>query len=180
MANSDSGRFSRPAVALHWVMALAIVGLFALGLYMVDLDYYHPWYNSAPQLHQSLGIVLGLLLLLRVGVRLALPPPLPLPSISATERALAGIAHGLLYVLILLVVATGYLIASADDTAVAVFSWFSVPALPVALEGQEDIAGLWHEWLAWALIALAAVHAAAALKHHFIDRDDTLRRMLGR
>lgn len=180
MSKVDRSYFSRPAIALHWVMALAIAGLFALGLYMVGLDYYDPWYNTAPHIHQSLGVLLALLLAVRLAVRLALPPPAPLPSISPIERALAGIVHWQLYALTLLVVVTGYLIASADHTAIQVFSWFSVPPLPVALENQEDVAGVWHEWLAWILIVLSGLHAVAALKHHFYDRDDTLRRMLGR
>ena len=74
----------------------------------------------------------------------------------------------------------GYLISTADGRAIEVFGWFQVPATLYDLPEQEDIAGEIHELIAWALILLAGVHALAALKHHFINRDTTLLKMLGR
>ena len=72
---------------------------------------------------------------------------------------------------------SGYLISTADGRAIEVFSWFEVPATLSDIDGQEDIAGDIHEILAWTLIVLVALHALAALKHHFIDKDTTLKRM---
>ena len=74
---------------------------------------------------------------------------------------------------------TGYLISTADGRGVSVFDWFEVPALFSALDQQETIMGDLHRILSWVLIGIVAVHAAGALKHHFIDRDTTLTRMLG-
>jgi cytochrome b561 len=74
---------------------------------------------------------------------------------------------------------SGYLISTADGRAVEVFGWFSIPATLSGLENQEDIAGEIHEWLAFTLIGLVMLHALAATKHHFINRDATLKRMLG-
>jgi cytochrome b561 len=74
---------------------------------------------------------------------------------------------------------SGYLISTADGRGLEVFDWFSVPATLSGLDRQEDIAGEVHLYLAWTVIVLAALHALAALKHHFIDRDPTLMRMLG-
>jgi cytochrome b561 len=73
---------------------------------------------------------------------------------------------------------SGYLISTADGRAIAVFDWFSVPALISDLPAQEDIAGLIHRWLAYLMMGLVLLHAAAALKHHFINKDNTLRKML--
>jgi cytochrome b561 len=78
------------------------------------------------------------------------------------------------------VMISGYLISTADGRAISVFGWFEVPALITSIPDQEDIAGLIHEYLAWGLVIFSGLHALAALKHHFIDRDPTLKRMLGR
>ena len=165
------------AVLLHWLMALLIIGLFVLGKYMVGLDYYHPWYQLAPDLHRSLGVLVGGLLLLRLGWRLSNPRPAIVGR--PWERRVAVTVHRLFYALIAAIVVSGYLITSAGGQAVSVFGWFEIPATLYGFEHQEDIAGRVHEWLANGVIALAVLHSLAALKHHFIDRDPTLRRMLG-
>jgi len=74
---------------------------------------------------------------------------------------------------------SGYMISTADGRPISVFNWFDIPALPALIEQQEDIAGEIHFISATTLITLSLLHAAAALKHHFIDKDNTLRRMLG-
>ena len=73
---------------------------------------------------------------------------------------------------------TGYLISTADGRAIEVFDWFSVPGFGSFIENQEDLAGEIHEIIAYGIMGLAALHALAALKHHFLDRDNTLTRML--
>ncbi|RME35862.1 MAG: cytochrome b [Gammaproteobacteria bacterium] len=166
------------SILLHWGMAVLILGLFALGLYMVGLDYYHPWYNAAPDLHRVVGLLTGLLLLLRLAWRAASPRPRPLGR--EWERRLAAVVHHSLYLLTAALVASGYLTSTAEGHGIPVYGWFEVPALRDWGEGMEDRFGELHEWFAWAIIALTALHAAAALKHHYIDRDATLWRMLGR
>ena len=173
---NDRMGYGLAAILLHWTMAVLVVGLFVLGDYMVGLDYYHPWYRAAPWWHQGLGVVLGLLWLLRLAWRLADPPPPPLGA--PWERRAARLVHRLLYLLMLAVVVSGYLQSTADGRGVDLFGWLELPAILHGLPGQADLAGAWHRWLAWALILLAALHTLAALKHHFIDRDDSLRRML--
>ena len=74
----------------------------------------------------------------------------------------------------------GYLISTADGRGISVFGWFDVPASITSIPEQEDVAGAVHFYLAWGLVILAGLHGLAALKHHFIDRDTTLLRMLGR
>ena len=73
---------------------------------------------------------------------------------------------------------SGYLISTADDRAIEVFGWFEIPATLTSIENQEDIAGEFHFYLALTLISLASAHALAAIKHHLIDKDNTLRRMM--
>jgi cytochrome b561 len=112
--------------------------------------------------------------------RLLDPPPAPLPSHAAWERRAAGIAHRLLYLLLFAVMFSGYLISTADGRPLEVFGLFSIPAAVSGIENQEDIAGWVHLLLASSLVGLALLHALAALKHNFLDRDRTLLRMLGR
>ena len=166
------------AILLHWFMALLIVGLFALGLYMTSLDYYSPWYRTAPDIHRGLGVIVGLLLAARLAWRLLNTRPDPEPGTPRRLATAAEWAHRALYLLIALIVASGYAISTADGRPVDVFGLFEVPALITGVENLEDSAGEIHLVLAVTLMALVGLHAAAALKHHFIDRDRTLRRML--
>jgi len=163
---------------LHWFMAVGILGLFGLGLYMVELDYYHQWYQAAPNLHRSIGVVIALLLLVRLVWRLVNPMPTGLGK--RWEVIIAHWVHRLFYGLIIGIIVSGYLITTADGQSVSVFGLFELPALLDGFENQEDIAGEVHEWLTNTLMVLVALHALAALKHHFVDQDATLRRMIGR
>lgn len=167
------------AIALHWLMALVILGLFGLGFYMVDLTYYDPLYKTLPEIHKGIGILLALVLVLRIAWRLTNPRPAPIAGTTPLEERAAGLVHHLFYLLIVVIMLTGYLISTADGKPIDVFGLFSVSATVTGIPQQEDRAGLVHEYLAYGLIALVVLHAAAALKHHFVNRDDTLRRMLG-
>lgn len=163
---------------LHWIISLVIIGMFALGLWMVDLTYYDSWYVKAPYYHKSFGILLAVAVLFRLLWRWSNPKPKHIVSHKPWEVILAVMTHGLLYVLTFGIIITGYLIPTADGRGIEVFNWFTVPALGSVFEDQEEIAGDIHYWLAVALISLAALHALAAIKHHVIDKDSTLKRML--
>lgn len=179
MWRNSTQHFGAVSILLHWLMALAIYGMFALGLWMVGLGYYDGWYHDAPEIHKGIGILLFAALLLRLGWRFISPPPKPLSSYSPAVRRSASAAHWLLYGLLLVLLFTGYLISTADGKPISVFGWFEVPALFSGAAQQADLAGDIHLWLAWGLVLISALHALAALKHHFIDRDVTLKRMLG-
>lgn len=159
----------------HWLMALAIFAMFGLGLWMVDLDYYSPYYHSAPTLHKSVGILVLIALVARYVWRLANVKPSD-DHFTAFERKSSHIAHLGFYALLLALIVSGYLISTADGRPVDVFGLFSVPS-PGENKGLEDPAGLVHTYLAYLVIVLAVVHAAAAFKHHFVNRDSTLTRM---
>lgn len=168
------------SVLMHWSVALLVFALFGLGVWMVDLGYYSSWRQTAPALHKSFGLLLFALLLLRWLWRFCSPLPAPLSSYSRLTRLAAKFGHSLLFFGLFAVLVAGYLISTADGRGISLFGWFEVPALFAAFNNQEDIAGWVHKYLAWALVIFAGLHALAALKHHFIDRDSTLKRMLGR
>lgn len=163
---------------LHWISALLILALFSLGVWMRSLDYYNPWYQQAPDLHKSIGVLLMAIIIMRMLTRGLLKSPSPLSSHRAWEIKAAHIVHLMMYALITTILVSGYLIATADNRGIEVFSIFELPALFTPFEEQEDIAGLIHEWGAYTLITLVIMHVAGALKHHFIDKDETLKRML--
>ena len=166
------------AILLHWVVALAVIGLAILGLWMVDLSYYSPYYRSAPFWHKSIGLTLFAVLVVRLVWRCINPRPAHMPSHQRWEVVGATVAHSLLYLLLFVIVISGYLISTAKGQGVSFFGWFEVPALLSGMDGQADRAGQVHFWVVMVLLGLVALHALGALKHHFIDRDDTLRRML--
>ena len=167
------------AIVLHWLVALAVIGLFSLGVWMTGLTYYDDWYRRGPDLHKSIGILLFFVMLARVIWRSINITPEYAPDISAFERRLAHGVHLLLYALVFALMLSGYLISTADGKPIHVFDLFAVPATISDIANQEDIAGAIHWYLALLLISLVSLHAIAALKHHFIDRDETLKKMLG-
>tara|TARA_R110002167_G_scaffold82484_3_gene225058 strand:- start:401 stop:1006 length:606 start_codon:yes stop_codon:yes gene_type:complete len=182
MKNNYEHHFDITTILLHWGMALAIFFLFGLGLYMVDLTYYDSWYKGSTALHKSIGLCVFMLLVVRVIWRLKVilcsPPVRIKRGHRSLEQWLAVFVHMLLYVMVAFLCFSGYFIATAGGREVEFFSLFSLPPLPVEIENQEDVAGSWHYYLGWGLISLAALHALAALKHHFINHDNTLKNML--
>lgn len=176
---NDSDCYGWPLVSLHWLMAVVVFGLYFLGLYIVELSYYDPYYKTLPHWHRSIGMLMLLALSLRLLCRALDRAPRALPGHTSTTRLLTKTAHALLYLLMLVALGSGYLMSTADGHGIQVFNWFSVPALPIRLHHQADNAGLVHYWSSTALIALSTVHAIAALKHHFVDKDSTLTRIFG-
>ena len=180
MWKNSGQKYGLLSIILHWVTALVIFGLFGLGWYMVDLTYYDDLYRTLPFIHQSVGIALALAMIIRIVWRWMNPRPGFPEDMPRYEVIGARLAHIAMLLLIVMIIVSGYLITTADGSGISFFDWFDVPATITTLPAQEDIAGLWHEYLAYALMVLAAIHALAALKHHFIDKDNTLKHMLGR
>jgi cytochrome b561 len=176
---NDTQSYGLVAVIFHWLIALVVVEQFALGLWMRSLGYYDRWYTLGPWWHKGIGVMLFAVVVLRLVWRWLNPRPAHLPSHKPYERVSAAITHGLLYLLLFAIMISGYLITTADGRGLEVFDWFTIPATLSGIEHQEDTAGKVHLYLAWTVIGLAVLHALAALKHHFIDRDATLKRMLG-
>ncbi|MDN6179699.1 MAG: cytochrome b [Halomonas subglaciescola] len=173
--NTHSG-WGWVSIALHWLGALAIIGLFALGWWMTGLDYYSGWYNQAPWIHRSVGILLLLATVGRIIWRLC--QPTPRAEGSRFEAVAAHLGHLALYALLLVVLISGYLISTAKGSGISVFGWFELPATVYGFANQADSAGTIHWYSALILMLLAAVHTLAALRHHWWDKHLTLVRML--
>ncbi|MDC5819515.1 cytochrome b [Vibrio europaeus] len=174
---SEVKNYNLVARGVHWISALVIIGLFAVGLWMVDLSYYSEWYRTAPHWHKSIGLLLAGLTLFRLFWKIVTASPKV--EGAAYEVIGAKLAHLGMYAILLALFASGYLISTEDGRGIDVFTWFTVPSLGALFENQADIAGQVHFYAAWSLIIIAAVHAIAALKHHFINKDNTLRKMIG-
>ena len=169
-------QYNSIAKGLHWISAITIVAMFAAGYWMVDLTYYSEWYKTAPHWHKSVGIILFSVTLFRlIWKRVKQSPEI---EGQAWEKTGAKIAHAMLYMLLFCTFISGYLISTADGRGIDIFDWFTLPGLGSFIENQEDLAGTIHYYLTYSLIGLAALHALAALKHHFINKDNTLKKML--
>lgn len=177
---NSSNRYGHLSVLLHWIVALTVYGMFALGLWMVSLGYYDSWYHDAPDIHKSIGILLMMVMVVRLMWRFISKPPGALTTYSPFTRIAAITGHALLYLLLFALLFSGYLISTADGKPVSVFGWFEIPATLSDAGVQADLAGEIHLWLAWSVVIFSVLHALAALKHHFIDKDATLKRMLGK
>lgn len=177
---NSSKRYGLVSVVIHWLVAVAVFALFAVGLWMTGLSYYSPWYQTAPALHKSVGVLLFAVMLFRLVWRFLTPQPAALSSHTTAVQLLSRLGHGVLYLGIFVVMFSGYLISTAEGRGIKVFDLFEFPALITGLPNQADLAGEVHFYVAWGLVIFAVLHGLAALKHHFIDRDATLMRMLGR
>lgn len=172
---NPSPRYSGVAMALHWLLGLMIVGAFAMGLYMADLPV-SPSRLKLFNWHKWAGITILALSVLRLLWRLTHRPPADLPAPAWQNLAAHG-THWALYALFFLVPLAGWAYSSAAGFQVV---WFGVLPLPDFVGKDKALADLLkerHEMLAWALAALVLLHIAAALKHHFVDRDGLLNRM---
>ncbi|AFV00135.1 cytochrome b [Simiduia agarivorans] len=178
MKLSDSTqRYGTLTQTLHWLSAVLVIGLFGLGLWMVELGYYDDWYHDAPALHISFGLVLAALTVIRMLWRAVQNGSPPLEG-SRVTRAGASASKIMLYLLLLFMAVSGYLITGADGSGADFFELATLPSLLTLGSDSVDLLGELHEWAAWGLILLAAGHGLAALYHHFIARDLTLARML--
>ncbi len=169
--------YTDTAKGLHWLMALLIFGLLALGFYMADLPLspeklqYFSW-------HKWAGVTVFLLVWLRLAWRVTHRPPAYPLSMNGMQQFLAHAGHLALYALMLVIPVSGWLMSSAKGVQTV---WFGVLPLPDLLgrdkELGKQLAEL-HSALNIGLLALIGIHAAAALLHHLVLKDDILRRML--
>jgi len=167
------------SITFHWSVAILTIALFFLGIWMVELDYYDNWYQQAPWWHKGLGVMTLILLIMRWVWSLFGASPSALSSISAWQQKAAHWVHSLMNLLILIICVSGYLIVTAKGKGLAVFDWFTIPSLVSNVANLEDLAGDVHYYLAYLLMALVLLHILAALLHHFVYKDKTLKRMFG-
>lgn len=172
-------RYSNTAISLHWLMALLIFAGWGLGVYMHDLPLspsklrYYSW-------HKWMGVTIFILAILRVGWRAAHPTPGPLPHGRRWQVQAARVSHALLYVLMLIIPLSGWLMSSAKGVPTVYFGVLPLPDLLAKDKALGEVLAEVHEWLAYGLALVVVIHIGAALKHHFIDRDGLMGRMLPR
>ncbi len=162
---------------LHWIIGVGIIAMLGFGYYMEGLEFsptkltYYGW-------HKSIGIIILALVIFRIYVRLRTKTP-PLPRhMTRWQRVASHTSHALLYMMMLYMPLTGWLMSSSAGYDVSVFG---SPTLPNLVSKNKELSGLFnqmHELGLWVFGALIIIHAAAALVHHFYYKDDVLLRML--
>ncbi|NTV94998.1 MAG: cytochrome b [Thiobacillus sp.] len=170
-------RYTRTAIGLHWLMAAGLIGTFSLGVYMHELPF-SPTKLQLYSWHKWAGVTLFSLALARLAWRAGHRPPELPATMPRYMRHGAALVHGALYLLMLAIPLSGWLMSSAKGVTTV---WFGVLPLPDLLSKDKELGDLLqevHESLNLGLLALVIAHAVAALKHHFIDRDDILVRIL--
>ena len=174
--SASRSRYSTAAILLHWTIAALIIFQFAYMFFFIEnLERGDPAMGSAYELHKSIGITILALTLVRLVMRLT-EGFKPLPAHMAPwEVFLARFTHIAFYMLLLIVPLTGWIFAVSPDRGLDLFGLFPVPDLGI---GVRDAAHELHELLVWPFILLIVLHIVGALKHHFIDRDEVLARML--
>jgi len=175
---SNADRWGALAGAFHWIIMLLILAQAAIGLTMVNLPR-RPSVFAIYNLHKSIGLTILALAVLRLAWRAFDRRPQDPPGMPNWQRRIAHATHWLLYVLIFAVPLSGWLFDSA--TALRPLHWWGAITMPSLTGGPApdwaDFTRSLHHFLFWLLVAVVVGHVAAALKHHFIDRDNVLRRM---
>lgn len=173
----DARRYDAVAQALHWLIALAVIGQIALGLWMIDIPKLPTgvrayWFN----LHKSIGLTIGLLVVARLAWRLTHRPP-ALTALPAWQVRAAGVTHVLLYACLVVMPLAGYLGSTFSGYPIRYFG-LAVPGWGWKDDALKELFSAVHYYTALVFIALIALHVAAALKHLVVDRDGVFRRML--
>lgn len=169
-------RYHPGSIALHWLLALMILGSLAVGLYMTGLPL-SPTRLKLVNWHKWAGVTILALSAVRLLWRLAHRPP-PAAPMPAWQRRAAHGAHAVLYALFFAVPLAGWAYSSATGFPVVLFGVLPLPDFVGADRALSETLKPLHQWLAYVLAAVVALHVAAALKHHFVDGDGLLWRMM--
>jgi cytochrome b561 len=179
--HADSSRYNLVAIVLHWLLALALVGMFGMGLYMADLPF-SPLRIKLYNWHKWAGVCVLALSLLRLLWRAThRPPELPAAVAQAMPRWQHLAHHGThfgLYILFFAVPLIGWAYSSAAGFPIVLFGQFALPDFVGPDKALSLLIKPWHKFSAFALAGLVLLHVAAALKHQWIDRDKLIARML--
>lgn len=176
--NKNMNKYTKTAIALHWLIALLMIAAFALGVTMVDIPGLTPTKLKYFSWHKWLGVTVLALVAVRLLWRLTHAAPTLPAGMPAWQAKVSGLLHGLLYALMFAIPLSGYFYSLAAGVPV---TYLGVLPLPVLIEPNPELKVLLkavHYWLNMTLLASVGLHVAAALKHQFIDRDGVLKRML--
>ncbi|MBY5933952.1 cytochrome b [Tateyamaria omphalii] len=173
---SETNNYGAMSRLNHWVLALAMIGMLGFGLYLEYSGLPREEKRPLVGIHRSLGVLVLILGLWRVGWRLFRGFPGAVGNMPAWQERAARTAHWVLLAGILLMPASGVAFTVFRGNALSVFGWFEIPA-QAEIPWIVSSASFVHTYLGHALAFIVVLHIAAALKHHFVDRDLTLRRM---
>jgi cytochrome b561 len=179
IANASAARYSRGAIALHWIIALLIATNFGLAWVAEDLPDEQKYALIGN--HKAIGLIVLVLTVVRIIWRLMHKPPPVLDTLKAWEVAVSKVVHVLMYGLMLAIPLAGWGMSSiyAKGAPISIFGLFGFPAMPIAHEkSTQELFHELHEITATIMLVLLALHIGAALKHQFFDKDGTLRRMV--
>lgn len=174
---SDAMHYTRTAIALHWLTAALILCAFPLGVYMADL-HLSPLKLQLFSYHKWLGVTVFMLVAIRLIWRAKHTPPAMSPSITLWQQRAAHGLHHTLYVLIFAIPVTGWLMSSAKGVPTVYLGLIQLPDLLGKDKALGHTLENVHATLNYLMLALLVLHVVAALRHHYIERDDTLVRML--
>lgn len=172
-----NAQYTRTALTLHWLIALLIFAAFPLGVYMHELPF-SPDKLRLYSYHKWIGVTVFMLAIFRLSWRITHRPPALPETMPGWEKFAAHATHYALYALIFIIPLSGWLMSSAKGFQTV---WFGLLPLPDLVGKDKELGDLLagvHQVLNFALFGLVAAHAGAALKHHFIQHDDILARML--
>ena len=162
---------------LHLLIAVLTISLILLGIYMVNLNYYHPNYHKSLSLHKSLGMLVLFLIIIKIfWMHLSRKPNLS-SGLKNYELILAKITHFVLFLPVIIIPITGYLFSTSKGESVHIFNWFNIPAFIPNSKIVGNLSILVHEILAYTVACFVVLHILGAFKHHFIDKDGTLKKM---
>lgn len=172
-------QFSPLTIAFHWVIALTIICLLAIGLYMTDLPE-GEWRSELYGYHKLAGTTVFLIAAFRILWRWRNGMPVPAADTPAWRHRLAVAAHYCLLIATVAMPLSGAALSYGKGYPIPVLGLFNIGPPVQKIPWLGDAGSFIHYWAGWALIGIIALHVIGALTHHFIDRDHTLRRMLGR
>jgi len=176
--SKETQRYSGPAIALHWIIALLMVCGFYLGWIMTDIPGFTPTKLRYVSWHKWIGVTVFMLAVVRLIWRSAHQPPPLQVTVPTWQKIAADATHWLLYVLMFIIPLTGYLFSSASGVEVVYLGVLPLPTIIGPDVGLKGLLRIAHIVLNYILLALVAMHVLAALKHQLVDRDGLLARMI--
>lgn len=162
---------------LHWLVAACVLTTAPVAIAMHRVAQ-GPTQDMLYNLHKSLGVLILILMLLRLINRLTVGAPIADPNIDPWQKTVSSAVHGLLYLLLLAMPVVGYVANSAYGATTPFFGLFTLPKIVADNEALAKQLFTLHRWAGYLLILLVLMHVGAALYHHFIRKDDVLKRML--
>jgi cytochrome b561 len=177
LIRNTTERFGLVAKALHWLTLVLLIASFTIAISMVNMPFsprkleYYSW-------HKWVGVTIFLIVLVRLAWRLVNPVPKEPPGTPPWQRRLAALSHALLYAILIVMPITGWIMSSALNLPLVFLGLFHVPSPFGVDRALGETMKTVHLSLAIALVVLVSIHVLAALYHHFVLRDDVLRRML--